>query len=289
MNEKEPLKRRIYEIIRLSTGRNFASHMFDLALMLLIILNVILLVWDTFPITTHFERAIGTIQTVSFVIFTIEYLLRLWTADYIYPASTPVKARIKFALPGEGLVDLLSILPFYIPAFPRGILALRSLQLMRIFRLFRINKYSNALNVIISVFRKKADQLISSCFVILVLMLTSSVVMYHLEHAVQPENFTSAFSALWWAFNAITTTGYGDIVPITVGGRVMAMLLSAFGIALIAVPTGIITAGFIQQAEHDKHATRAEDEDPFHQLICPHCGKPYFDVAVDIPDKKKLF
>lgn len=163
------------------------------------------------------------------------------------------------------VIDLLAILPFYLPfIFPIDLRVLRTIRVIRLFRLFKVNRYTNSLSIIAKVFKSKASQLISSVFVVGLLMIISSVLMYSIENPVQPEVFKNAFSGLWWAVATFTTVGYGDIYPITGAGKILSAIIAMLGIGLVAVPTGIISAGFIENIsdgrEEEKH-------------YCPYCGK----------------
>lgn len=147
-----------------------------------------------------------------------------------------------------GIVDLLSFLPYFLPViFPQGTIAFRMIRIVRIFRLFRINAYYDSLNVITHVLVSKKQQLISSVFIILTLMVASSLCMYSLEHEAQPEVFQNAFSGLWWATSTLLTIGYGDIYPITFWGKALGIFISFLGVGMVAIPTGIISAGFVDQ------------------------------------------
>lgn len=145
-------------------------------------------------------------------------------------------------------MDLLSFLPYYMPFFfPSGAVAFRMFRVVRIFRLFRINAYYDSLNVITQVLTSKAQQLLSSVFIILVLMTASSLCMYSLEHDAQPDVFSNAFSGIWWAVSTLLTVGYGDIYPITTLGKIFGILITFLGVGMVAIPTGIISAGFVDQ------------------------------------------
>ena len=168
------------------------------------------------------------------------------------------------------LIDLIAILPFYIPFIIKiDLRALRALRTVRLLRMFKMNRYTKALSSIADVFKRKASQLQSSVFVVFLLMIISSILMYQVEHAAQPGVFKNAFSGIWWAVATFTTVGYGDIYPVTAAGKVLSALIALLGIALVAVPTGIITAGFMEQID-DKDDSEEEVED---FKYCPHCGK----------------
>ena len=148
---------------------------------------------------------------------------------------------------------MLSFLPYYMPFFfPAGTVAFRMIRIVRIFRLFRINSYYDSLSVITEVIYGKRQQLISSVSIILILMLGSSLCMYSLEHEAQPEVFTNAFTGIWWSASTLLTVGYGDIYPITTMGKVFGILITFLGVGMVAIPTGIISAGFVDQYSNIK-------------------------------------
>lgn len=164
-----------------------------------------------------------------------------------------------------GIVDLLSFLPYYLPVFfPAGAVAFRMFRIVRIFRLFRINAYYDSLNVITEDIVGKKQQLFSSVFIILVLMIASSLCMYSLEHAAQPEVFSNAFSGIWWSVSTLLTVGYGDIYPITTLGKLFGIFITFLGVGMVAIPTGIISAGFVDQYSHIKRMSEYGREEDVH-------------------------
>ena len=171
-------------------------------------------------------------------------MLRLWTADLLYPQYPPGKARLKFLTSFDGVIDLMTILPFF---FLSGFIVFRMLRVVRIFRLFRINSQYDSFNVITTVILEKKNQILSSIFIILILMLASSLGMYNAEHEAQPDVFRNGFSGIWWSVSTLLTVGYGDIYPITTVGKIMAIFIAFLGVGAVAVPTGIISAGFVEQ------------------------------------------
>ena len=167
------------------------------------------------------------------------------------------RAVCKYVFSFSGIVDLLSFLPYYLPVFfPSGAVAFRMFRVVRIFRLFRINAYYDSLNVITQVLASKAQQLLSSVFIILVLMIASSLCMYSLEHDAQPEVFSNAFSGIWWSVSTLLTVGYGDIYPITTMGKIFSIFITFLGVGMVAIPTGIISAGFVDQYSRIKRIRR---------------------------------
>ncbi len=244
-------KQRIFEIIQLGQKGDFISAAFDYVLVATIICNLSVLFIDTFSPPANARVILDALETFTLAFFIVEYALRLWTAEFIYPDCSKGRAVWRFATSFEGIIDLLTILPYFLPVFfPSGIVAFRVLRVFRIFHLFRINAQYDSFNVVIDVLINKKNQLFSSICIILIMMLAASMSMYSLEHNAQPEMFKNAFSGLWWAVSAILTVGYGDIYPITVGGRIMAIFISFLGVGLVAIPTGIISAGFVEQYSH---------------------------------------
>lgn len=262
------LKERVYNLIRDDDENDLASSIFDTAIIVLIVVNVILVILDTFALPPLLQKISSVIEFISVVIFALEYLLRLWTASYLHPEDKPFKARLKYMCSFMAVIDLLAILPFYIPfIIPVDLRVLRTLRVVRLLRLFKVNRYTDALSTIGNVFRKKASQLFSSMFIVLLLMIIASVLMYNVENAAQPDKFSNAFSSLWWAVATLTTVGYGDIYPITILGKVLSGIIALLGIGLVAVPTGIISAGFIESIDKEKEAPKSDKH------FCPYCGK----------------
>lgn len=265
------VKNGIFNILHSEKNQNKAAKIFDLFIIGLIIINLIMVIADTFTLPDKLSNIMSYLETFSVIIFSIEYILRVWTADLVYPDSKPAKARIKYILSFMALIDLVAILPFYIPFLIKiDLRALRALRTVRLLRIFKMNRYTKALSTIADVFRRKASQLQSSVFVVSLLMIISSVLMYQAEHSAQPGVFKNAFSGIWWAVATFTTVGYGDIYPVTVTGKILSAIIAMLGIALVAVPTGIITAGFMEQM---KEKDKSEEDDVENFKFCPHCGK----------------
>lgn len=219
----------------------------------LILVSVIIVFAVTFGLPEDVQRVLMLIETGASVIFTIEYLLRILTADLLYPGKGALVSRIRYVFSPMAIIDLLAILPFWLPMFlPCSMLALRSLRLVRILRILKLNRYFDAIRSIGEVLSSKRRELIGSLFFVGLLMLVSSLLMYSVEHDAQPSVFRNAFSGLWWAVATLTTVGYGDIYPVTVLGRILGTFIAFSGIAALAIPTGIITAGLTERIGHGK-------------------------------------
>ncbi len=209
-----------------------------------IIANILVMFLDTFDNLIGYKGLFHFVEIFTTVFFCVEYILRIWTADYLYPESGKLKARLRFLVSYDGIVDLFTILPVF---FLAGFVVFRMLRVVRIFHLFRLNSKYDSFNVITSVIYEKRNQIMSSLFILIVLMLGSSLCMYSVEHEAQPEAYANAFSGVWWAVSALLTVGYGDIYPITTLGRIIAIIIAFLGVGVVAIPTGIISAGFVEQ------------------------------------------
>lgn len=258
------VKYKAFEIIE--SGKSLPSRIFDISIITLILLTLISVVANTFDIPYNWRIIFSRFELVSIIVFTLEYLLRVWTSDLLYTELSPMRARLKYIFSFMAIIDLLAIMPFYLLFVIKIDLgALRALRAIRLLRIFKINRYTTALTTIARVFKNKASQLISSMLVVGLLMIVASVLMYNIENTAQPHKFSNAFDAMWWAISTLTTVGYGDVYPITVAGKVLGIIISIMGIGMVAVPTGIITAGFSEVIEKKK-----SDEDE--KKYCPYCG-----------------
>ncbi len=247
MTDVKKIKKRVFEIIQIGNKSDAISSFFDYFIVTMIVLNIIEVVFVTFDASIKYQAALRLIEAVTSTVFCVEYLLRLWTADLIYPKLGVVKSRLRFVVSFYGIVDLLTFLPFFFPVvFASGIVVFRMLRVFRVFRLFKINAQYDAFNVVLDVLKEKKEQLFSSICLILIMMLASSLCMYSLEHDAQPEVFENAFSGIWWSVSTLLTVGYGDIYPITSAGKGMAIVIAFLGVGLVAIPTGIISAGFVE-------------------------------------------
>lgn len=251
----------------MATPHDIASKIADIALMALILLNVGIIIADTFELSPEVSRICGIIEKASVIIFSVEYAARIWTSNLKYPNLPSWRARLRYIRSFAAIVDLISLLPSYLSFISANLMVLRMLRIFRLFRAFKLNRYTHALRDIGEIFRRKASQLISSLIVVSFLIVIAAVLMYDAEHAAQPDKFDNALSGIWWAIATLTTVGYGDIYPVTAIGRIMSAVIAVLGIGLVAVPTGIISAGFTEQISRNRQTD--EDEKEF----CPYCGK----------------
>ena len=257
-------RRQIAHVVDIGSTEDVPSRAYDFTITAIIILNLIVSVLSTFDgVESRFGPLLDRMEAVTVVFFALDYALRLLSARYLYPRPSELRSVCAYVFSFSGVIDLLSFLPHYLPFFfPAGAVAFRMFRVVRIFRLFRITAYYDSLNAIAEVLSGKRQQLMSSVFIILVLMLGSSLCMYSVEHEAQPEIFKNAFSGIWWSVSTLLTVGYGDIYPITPLGRALGTLITFLGVGMVAIPTGIISAGFVEQyARVQSSATMAKDRE----------------------------
>ena len=245
------MRKRIFEIMQISKKDDAPSMAFDIVLVLVIFANIAAMFLQTFSSLSDYHNICKTVEYVTVGFFCVEYALRIFTADFLYPEKNKLRAVGRFLFSFDGIVDLLTIIPAF---FLTGFVVFRMLRVVRIFHLFRINSQYDSFNVIKNVIYNKRNQIFSSIFIIVILMLASSLGIYSVEHEAQPEVFENAFSGIWWSVSAMLTVGYGDIYPITVMGQIMAIFIAFLGVGVVAIPTGIISAGFVEQYQKDQNA-----------------------------------
>ncbi|MDL2254062.1 ion transporter, partial [Ruminococcaceae bacterium OttesenSCG-928-I18] len=241
------LRQKTYDLLRVDQHRSPGNRRVTGFLVGLILLATLLVILDSFPMPHWYWRLSAVVNVAITLLFSAEYLLRVWTAPLCYPDKTPARARLRYIFSPMALIDLLSILPFYLLIFTNvDFAALRTLRLLRLFVFFKFNRYFHTLDTIGQVIRTKKRELITSMVAVFSLMMISSALIYSIEGQVQPEKFSNVLSGLWWAISTLLTIGYGDIYPITAIGKVLAAVVAVLGVGLIAVPTGIISAGFVE-------------------------------------------
>lgn len=228
-------------------------------LVVLILLNVLAVIIETMEeVSIAYRHAFRVFEYFSVAIFSVEYLARLWVCSQCSGNGGGVVGRIKHALHPLMLIDLLAILPFYLPfLLPADLIFLRAVRLMRLLRVLKLGRYSDAVQVFFTVIRLKKEQLAVAGFGLGILLVIASSLMYYFEHQAQPAVFGSIPHAMWWAIVTLTTVGYGDAYPITAMGRMLGSVIALLGIMMFALPAGILSAGFVEYGEMKK---REEEE-----------------------------
>ncbi|MBS4056269.1 MAG: ion transporter [Bacteroidetes bacterium] len=273
-NNQGSFKLKVYRVISGLEGSRIKVNLFDHFISTLILLNIFAIIMSTYQaFALKYEEALHIFEVVSVIIFSVEYLLRLWTADLLFPSATPIGSRFRFAFSTLGLVDLLAILPFYIPLFAKlDLRFLRIVRLMRLFRLFKLRRHSASLKLIMTVLRDVKDELVVTVMMILILIITTSILMFYVEHEAQPVMFGDIGDSIWWAVATLTTVGYGDVYPITGLGRLLGGIITILGVGIVALPAGMISSSFTRIIQEKK---AAEKDCPKEKKgnYCPHCGE----------------
>lgn len=229
-------RKRIFTIIEVADGNDKASAAYDRLMMVLILLSTLPLF---FKGSNPYFKAV---ETGTAVVFICDYLLRWWTAGY--KLGKGALSYLLYPVTPFAIIDLLSILPVFAPVSP-GLKLLRLLRLSKAFRALRMLRYSKSFNLILDVINRERKALLAVCYLAGGYVVLSALIMFQVE----PDSFPSFFDAFYWAMVTLTTVGYGDIYPVSITGRVVSMLSSFMGIAIVALPTGIITAGYMSALE----------------------------------------
>ncbi len=259
----ERFRRRVFKMVSVGVVDDTINQLYDIISISALVLNILVTILNTFnSINAQYGNILSAVETVTIAFFAIDYLLRLYTANCLYPYDNEIISILKYIFSFSGIIDLLSFMPYYLPTFfPAGAAVFKMFRVARILRLFRINAYYDSLNVITEVLMRKKQQLMSSVFIILVLMLSASLCMYSIENPAQPEVFSNAFSGIWWAASTLLTVGYGDIYPITTLGKMLGICITFLGVGMVAIPTGIISAGFVEQYSRLQSIDNGVEED----------------------------
>ncbi len=261
------VKKKVHILLHPELGNTKWDKIINGFIIILIILNVIAVMLETVSwIHEPYFEFFRIFDLVSVIIFTVEYAIRVWSSNHDPRYSHSLHGRLRYMISFEALIDLLAFLPFYIHVIVGlDLRVLRILRLMRFLRLFRLTAYMKSARLVKNVFKSRANDLKLSMVVILFLIIIASCLVYFSEHLVQPEVFSSIPATIWWAIITVTSVGYGDMVPITIWGKLFTSIITLMGLAVFALPAGIITAGFLEETRKLKKSKK---------LICPHCGKP---------------
>jgi voltage-gated potassium channel len=248
--------------------RTTAVRIFNIALATLIIVNVAAVVFESVAsMNQHYRVAFTTIEAIATAVFAVEYVLRVWAAvDYQNTKfHDPLWGRLRYMRGFFPLIDLVAVLPALLGVL--GAVDLRVLRLLRLLRMIKLTRHSSVFSLLWDVLREEARSIAALIFVICLTLTISGALMYMIEGPVQPDVFSSIPASMWWAVETITTVGYGDIVPVTTAGRILGGVISIIGIGTLALFSGLITAGYMNQLRL-RRAARHQDDG----LMCPHCG-----------------
>ncbi|HVE60695.1 MAG TPA: ion transporter [Chitinophagaceae bacterium] len=261
------VKRKVYTLLHPELGNTKWDKAINAFIIVLILMNVIAVMLETVPsIYEPHKKFFHYFDIVSVIIFTIEYVLRVWSCNHDPKYKHSLNGRIRYMFSLGALIDLIAILPFYIYSVASfDLRVLRILRLLRFLRLFRLTSYMKATRLIVNVFKSAKNELLLSLVLTLFLIIISSCLVYFCEHLAQPDKFTSIPGTMWWSVVTLTTVGYGDMIPITTLGKVFTSTILLAGVALFALPAGIITANFLHEIRRLRNQGKG--------ITCPHCGE----------------
>ncbi|MFK7971726.1 MAG: ion transporter [Bacteroidia bacterium] len=267
------LKKSVYSLIDGERGTHKADAYVDILISGLIMLNVVAVFLESYQ---EIDELYGThfriFEVFSIIVFSIEYIARVWTADLLYEHLPKTKARLKFIFSFFGLIDILAIMPFFLPFFFKiDLRIMRALRLLRLLRIFKLGRHSRSMRMVGDVLKDTRYDLMVTMFVTCILLIMASVLMYNIEHAAQPDKFENIGQSLWWAIATLTTVGYGDIFPITAMGKLLSGVIALLGVGIVALPTGIISSTFVEKIRERKKLERKHKK---HPDVCPCCDRP---------------
>jgi voltage-gated potassium channel len=232
----------------------------SMLLIVLIALNLSAVIIGTVQsVVTRYGPWLDAFETFSVAVFSLEYLARFWacTSQPVY--ARPVLGRLRYAFSPLALVDLIAVLPYFLSFMAVDMRFLRALRLLRLLRIAKFGRYSETLALFGRVMRHKKEELVITSLLMLILIILSASLMYFAEHDAQPEKFPDIPTTAWWAVVTLTTVGYGDVFPVTGLGKLFASFVAIFGIAMFALPAGILGASFSEEMRRERR--------------CPHCGE----------------
>jgi len=238
------IKKKVYTILELEF-----NNPINIFLSILIIANVICVILATVnSLYIRFSVFLNGFEVFSVIVFTIEYILRIWSCTSNKKYKHPIKDRLRYATQPLLIVDLFAFLPFYLPLISVDLRFLRILRIFRVLRVLKLERYFSALKIVVKVIKNKSSELISTFIVIFILLIIVASLMYYIE----PQTFDNIPQAMWWGTVTLTTVGYGDIYPTTVLGKLVGAILALLGIGLFGLPAGILAAGFIEEIQKRK-------------------------------------
>ncbi len=256
---RHPLRRLVHHFLGGEGHRDIWVKAIDLALIALIVLNIFAVILESVPTLSMAHGPVfHAFDLFSVGVFTIEYVLRVWTAVELDDArfKHPLWGRLRYMATPLAIVDLLAVLPFFLGIFVE--LDLRTLRVLRLLRIFKLTRYSSAMHMLVAVLRQEARAVGAILFILVVMMVFMGSLMYLLEHPAQPHTYPDIPTSMWWAIVTLTTLGYGDVTPITPLGRILGGIVAVAGVAMVALPSGILASGFSEQLRVRREAYSAK-------------------------------
>lgn len=241
----------VFRALETAQGDSGLSRGVDVFLIALIAASVAAVILESIPaFEAQYAAQLSFFEVFTVAVFSVEYLLRLWSSVELESEThrTSMQARIRYMTSFHAIIDVIAILPFYLLVLGlTGSVDMRFLRAVRLLRVLKLTRYSAAMNMVFITFRENGRALSAAFLILLTIMLLAASGMYYFERESQPDDFGSIPAAMWWAFATLTTVGYGDVTPITVGGKIFGALITVVGIGMVALPTSILASGYTQQ------------------------------------------
>ena len=261
----DTVRSRTFELLNPATFGDQTSRLWDQFFSLLILFNVVAVTLESVEaLHEKYDRIFHYFELFSILIFTVEYSLRVWVAPLKYENGVTAShiARMKYVFSVNGIIDFLSIIPFYLQFMLPG-LDLRILRTLRLLRILKLSTYNSALSDLIEAIREERRSFIAAGYIFVVMFIIASSLIYFAEHQKHPTHFNSIPDSMYWALITLTTVGYGDVTPVTALGKLISVISAMGGVIVVALLTGIIASSFSLQMERRK----AEFEDEIRDAL----------------------
>jgi voltage-gated potassium channel len=262
------VKKHVHILLHPSQGNSKWDKIINIFLITLILANLAATIIETDPVIYHrYGKFFHAFDAISVTIFCVEYILRVWSVTHETKYKHWLWGRLKYMVSWEAMIDLAAILPFFLYSYTViDLRSLRLLRLLRLLRIFRLTNYTKSTRIIANVFKSRFNELLLSFVLTVSLIIIAACLMYFAEHHAvhKGDEFSTIPKTLWWSVVTLTTTGYGDMIPVTTIGRLLTGLIMLISVGFFALPAGIITAGFLEESrKYRQHRT----------MHCPHCGE----------------
>ncbi|QEC69327.1 ion transporter [Panacibacter ginsenosidivorans] len=270
------VKHTVHLLLDPADGHTIWDRIINTIIVGLILLNTLAVIFETVDSIYLPNKALfNDFEIFSVSFFSIEYISRVWSCTAKKKYTHPIAGRLKYIVSAGAIIDLLAILPFYLPLLKiYDLRFLRILRLLRFFRFFKLGRYLNASKVIGSVFKSKKEELVLSFVITMFLIIVASSVMYYAEHDAQPDKFSSIPETMWWSVATLTTVGYGDEYPITGLGKFLTACISILGIGMFALPAGILASGFSDEFRKLKAIKIPA------RIVAVNCSEAYVQIII---------
>jgi voltage-gated potassium channel len=281
-------KSQVYEILESRVFEHPLGKAIASALSLLIFFNVVAAVLETdTAIFTAYGHLLDTFAFFSVMVFTVEYVLRVWCCTENPEYAHPFFGRLRYMRSPMAIIDLLVILPLLLSPFLVSYHWIYAMvRFSRIFWILKIGHYSRSLETLGRVVSAKRGEMLTAFFIMFVLLILGSALIYFAEHDAQPQKFSSVLASMWWGVETMATIGYGDMVPVTPAGKIIAGLIALVGVGLFALPAGFLASGFVEEVKERKEGEQGHgcgQKVSSALRTCPHCGKD----LEEIPEKQQ--